>query len=53
MMTGPIACLKQTVLTYIRAMACYHAPDALRTRNTFKHYSLKRVYTLVLSLALF
>lgn len=42
-MTGSIACLKQTVLTYIRAMAFIHAPDELRTRNTFKHLSPKRV----------
>ena len=42
-MTGAIACLKQTVLTYIRAMACTHAPDELRTRITLKQCSLLRV----------
>ena len=35
-MTGPIVCLKQTVLTYIRAIVYPYAPDELRTRSTLK-----------------
>ena len=36
-MTGPIACFKQTVLTYIRAIDYPYAPDELRTRSTLKY----------------